>query len=99
MTHRDSPPHDRLRSLAGLALLLAACSSTTSSPRLLPIADAGMDQVVAPSTTVHLDGTRSRDPGASAGALLRYEWLTVDRPDGSSAVVDAPDAATPSFVA
>ncbi|QSQ13473.1 M36 family metallopeptidase [Myxococcus landrumensis] len=58
-----------------------------------PIAQAGNDQSVLEGETVHLDGTRSSDPGA---APLTYRWRQV--PDTTVALTGA-DTATPRFIA
>ncbi len=69
---------------------------TISTTNSVPTANAGPDQTVASGATAQLDGTASFDPD---GTPLQYTWSLLTRPDGSTAVIDSPDAAAPTFVA
>jgi RHS repeat-associated protein len=60
-----------------------------------PTANAGLDQVVGPGTTVFLDGSGSSDPDADP---LSYHW-SLSRPNGSNASLSSATTATSSFVA
>ena len=62
---------------------------------LPPVAAAGPDQVVATGSLVTLDGSASFDPNQDP---ITYLW-SLTRPQFSSAVLDDPASATPSFVA
>lgn len=60
-----------------------------------PTANAGVDFGVAVGAIALLDGSSSSDPDADA---LSFEWTIVDRPAGSTAVIDAPNAARAGFI-
>lgn len=60
-----------------------------------PVANAGEDQGVEVGTTVELDGRGSNDPD---GNDLTYSWV-LETPEESTAVLDDPSSATPTFVA
>jgi hypothetical protein len=61
-----------------------------------PVADAGEDQSISLiGTVVQLDGSQSYDDD---GDEITYLW-TLSRPAGSSAELDDPSSATPSFTA
>jgi len=61
-----------------------------------PVASATADAAtLAAGTAVHLDGTGSHDPDHDA---LTYLW-SLQRPTASTATLDDPTAATPTFVA
>jgi hypothetical protein len=66
--------------------------TTENSP---PVADAGDDRTVALHATVQLDGSRSSD---ADGDALTFEWLILDRPATSQAMLDDPAAVRPSLV-
>jgi hypothetical protein len=60
------------RTLVSLLVVVAAASPVlAAAPNETPLPDAGLDQRVAAGTTVHLDGTGSRDPD---GELTSYRW-------------------------
>jgi len=72
---------------------LAAPAATN----IAPFADAGQDQVLTLiGSTVTLDGGGSYDDD---GDDISYDWEIVKKPDGSSAVLDDPSVATPTFIA
>ncbi|HET9703531.1 MAG TPA: PKD domain-containing protein, partial [Vicinamibacterales bacterium] len=60
-----------------------------------PVAEAGTPNTVGIGETVGLDGTLSSDPN---GDQLTYRW-SLTPPPGSTAVLDDPTAAQPTFVA
>ncbi len=62
-----------------------------------PVARAGADQRVATLTSVLLDGSASADPNGLEP--LTFNWTLVSKPPGSSAVLNAPWSAQPSFTA
>ena len=61
---------------------------------LPPIANAGPDQNLYFGNVAYLDGSLSFDPESQP---LIYLWNMVSRPAGSSAALDDPYSATPSF--
>jgi hypothetical protein len=75
----------------------SAPSQTTVSTNLAqPIANPGASQSVPSGTTVNLNGSGSVDPN---GLPLTYAWSFTSKPAGSSAILNSPSSATPSFVA
>jgi len=58
-----------------------------------PTASSGLDQLVAPSATVTLDGTASTDPD---GDTIRYQWTQTF---GPSVALAGATTATPTFTA
>lgn len=60
-----------------------------------PVADAGVDAVYPPLELVRLDGTASFDPGGYAP--LAYAWTLLSVPLNSTATLDDPTAAQPTF--
>ncbi|MCC6807785.1 MAG: hypothetical protein IT381_10195 [Deltaproteobacteria bacterium] len=60
-----------------------------------PVAIVGDDRVVAPGTTVILDGSRSYDP---EGKPLAYGWTSISTP-GAPVVLSRPFSGTTTFVA
>jgi len=67
-----------------------------AEPNGPPLADGGGDQTVQVSATVQLDASNSSDPDDD---VLGFEWVFVQKPEGSEATLDEPNSATPSFVA
>jgi hypothetical protein len=59
-----------------------------------PIANAGLDQAVAVSETVTLDGALSADPDSDP---LTYRWSLLARPVGSTTGLVNPNSAQPTF--
>jgi hypothetical protein len=58
-----------------------------------PVADAGADQTVKATSTVTLDGSRSKDPG---GQPLTYKWTQTA---GPSVTLSSSTAVKPTFTA
>ena len=58
-----------------------------------PVANAGVDQIVAPGAKVTLDGSQSADPDGNA---ITYAWKQVG---GASVNLSDPSAARPTFTA
>ncbi len=67
--------------------------STLNTP---PVAEAGPDQTVAPSSTVTLDGSGSSDVD---GDPLTYSWSLTSVPVGSTAALSNTTDIMPTFVA
>ncbi len=59
-----------------------------------PVADAGLDQTVAPGETVQLDGSHSTDVD---GDLLGFSWALTATPPESAATLADPAAVLPTF--
>lgn len=85
---------DIVATFAGVAAV-APVTVTPSGSNLVPNADAGLDQFVAVSGTITLDGTASSDPEALD---LTYEWTQLAGPDvtGGAGTLDG---ASPTFTA
>lgn len=82
---------------AVIAALTACGSSGDDAVNLAPVANAGSAQsVIAGSTVVTLDGSRSTDPNGDA---LRYVWSLTGKPAGSTAALSDPASPKPTFVA
>lgn len=77
------------------ALMSAVDQVEVSSNNLAPSAVAGDDQLVIVGNLVQLDGTGSTDPELDA---LTFSWSIASAPAGSSAALNDPTAATPTFV-
>ena len=76
-------------------------TNTITPEDLIPVAAAGPDQTVHQWTTVHFDGSASRDP---LGNTLTYAWEAVSWPDSENSWYFRPalvneGTATPSFYA
>ena len=79
-----------------VAAMLSACGGD-GSENVAPIANAGPDQsVVAGSTVVTLDGSRSTDAN---GDPIRFTWAMPNKPQGSNAVLSDSSSPKPTFVA
>ena len=74
----------------------ATIIATASSTNGVPMSNAGIDQVVAPGTTVRLTGLGSADIEHD---VLTYRWQLKSKPFGSKAVLSSLTAAQPTFVA
>ncbi|MGK5008770.1 PKD domain-containing protein [Janthinobacterium sp. MDB2-8] len=72
---------------------IIATAGLTNGP---PMSNAGIDQVVAPGTTVRLTGLGSADIEHD---VLTYRWQLKSKPAGSTAVLSSLTAAQPTFVA
>lgn len=70
--------------------------ATADYTNAVPMSNAGLDQVVAPGTTVRLTGLGSTDADHDA---LTYRWQLKSKPFGSKAVLASLTAAQPTFVA
>ncbi|MGW8370022.1 MAG: PKD domain-containing protein, partial [Gammaproteobacteria bacterium] len=66
-----------------------------SAGNLAPTASAGDDQLVEVGTVASLDGSGSTDPELDP---LSYAWSISDSPDGSAALLNNADTATPMLV-
>lgn len=60
----------------------------------IPVAHAGPDQTVSVGDTVLLDGSGSTD---ADGDSLGYQWILVERPEQSLAILDNPFIERPAF--
>ncbi len=69
---------------------------TADFPNVAPTAYSGPDQSVVTGSTVYLDGRGSFDPD---GDPLTYQWQIFSSPAGSTASLNDPSSATPTFVA
>jgi hypothetical protein len=61
-----------------IVLCVAIGPTAASTGNEIPLADAGLDQIVELGTTVVLDATGSRDPD---GSIVAFEW-TIETPRG-----------------
>ena len=78
------------------AAALSACGGSSEETNSAPIANAGPNQsVIAGSTVITLDGSRSIDPN---GDSVRFAWTLTGTPQGSSAALSDPASAKPTFV-
>ena len=66
---------------------------TVTSQNIVPIANAGSDQIVAVNLALALDGAASSDPDGNASDLS-YQWSLVSKPSTSN----YDDLSNPSFV-
>lgn len=72
-------------------------SVTISTYNTMPIAEAGPDQaVILVGSEIQLDGSQSYDED---GDNITYQWVLLQKPDGSDAVLSNPTAIDPNFVA
>jgi hypothetical protein len=92
--------------VAGRYVLALICSDGTltstvdhvviivGTGNLPPVANAGPDQTVTAGQVVTLDGRGSSDPN---GDPLTYSWCLKGRPQHSTAILNGPNTARPSF--
>lgn len=71
-------------------------SVSISTQNTRPIANPGPSQTVQAGQTVTLDGSKSSDVD---GDPLTFRWSILSKPDGSTATLSDPSAASPRFVA
>ena len=67
---------------------------TASAANSAPVANAGLPQNVALSTTVTLDGTGSSDANND---FITYKWTLITKPAGSIALLASATSAKPTF--
>jgi hypothetical protein len=67
---------------------------TASAANSAPVANAGLPQNVALSTTVTLDGTGSSDANND---FITYKWTLITKPAGSIAMLASATSAKPTF--
>jgi len=67
---------------------------TASAANSAPVANAGLPQNVALSTTVTLDGTGSTDANND---FISYKWTMITKPAGSIAMLASATSAKPTF--
>jgi len=67
---------------------------TASAANSAPVANAGLPQNVALSTTVTLDGTGSSDANND---FITYKWTMITKPAGSIAMLASATSAKPTF--
>jgi hypothetical protein len=84
-----------------LTALLSACNGSDNggdvqTTNSVPIADAGIDQVLLVGSTVTLSGEQSSDPDEDA---LTYLWSMTAVPDGSAVSLSDVSAINPTFIA
>jgi len=73
--------------LVAFALAASSCGSDPPAPPVSPHSVAGPDQIVAPHTTVQLDGSGSSDP---LNRSIAYHWSIASAPAGSTATIADP---------
>ena len=87
-----------------LALILTACGGSDSknttptqpASNSVPVSDAGVDQTIATTSVVTLNGSESSD---ADGDTLSYSWSLTTSPDGSSATLSNSTGVSPTFTA
>jgi hypothetical protein len=99
LTAIRSADRAKLRCLATLAasIIFTTCK-TPPLPAVAPLADAGLDRVVAVGAHVTLDGTGSRAAPGGDAAGLRFAWVAITSPTGSPVVLSYQESATPQFL-
>jgi hypothetical protein len=68
---------------------------TITVPNRLPVADAGVDQLVTAGQTAFLDGSGSSDPD---GDTLSFSWAIRQRPAGSQSALSDAHIANPTLL-
>ena len=71
-------------------------ATTTTTPNVAPIANAGSDKSVITGESFNLDGSSSSDTDNDD---LIYTWILTEAPSGSSAALSDTTDAQPSFIA
>lgn len=59
-----------------------------------PVANAGIDKTTVLNYGISLDGSMSSDIN---GDELSYQWVLIDKPNGSVTILDSSDGSTPSL--
>jgi hypothetical protein len=72
-------------------------ATISAGDNMQPVAIAGEDQTVLQGSLVTLDGSGSFDPDSNDP--LTFEWDLTNKPLGSTAVLNDPNSAQPSFTA
>ena len=88
--------NNNFSSFSSVALVIvdqALLSTGDTSPNVLPIANAGNDQLVDEGMVVNLSGTASADPD---GTIVSYSWVQIGSP---TVTLNNAATATPSFTA
>ncbi len=62
----------------------------------LPVANAGPDQTLLINTAVTVDGSASSDGDSDP---LTYQWVFIDKPNGSNAAISSDAQVSPTFTA
>jgi len=78
-----------------LARVYVRVAERTTPVNEAPVADAGVDATYFLDQTLTLDGTGSSDPN---GDELTYKWTITSQPDGASASLEDPTAASTALV-
>ncbi|MFO7868250.1 MAG: lamin tail domain-containing protein [Bacteroidales bacterium] len=63
----------------------------------LPKAIAGKNQIIEEGATIYLNGTQSYDPNEITDSIT-YHWKIIEKPAGSSASLNNPQSAQPTFI-
>ncbi|MCB9655062.1 MAG: putative Ig domain-containing protein [Deltaproteobacteria bacterium] len=69
----------------------------SARPNLPPVAVVGPDQSIEPWRRVFLDGSMSYDQDDPPNTPLEYVWTLVERPSGSTAVLERAASSAPTF--
>lgn len=77
-----------------LLVLVKPVEAQSLQENLEPLSDAGLDQIVTPSSLVTLDGSASTDPDENLP--LTYYWTQTE---GTTVTLNGSDTAFPSFIA
>lgn len=79
-------------------VLLSLRCTAPAKVNLVPIADAGADQVVGLGDRVTLNAGDSRDPDGDDDTTLTFEWVPVALPRGSEVKLIGKSSATANFI-